>query len=50
MVGPANLPDPLESRLVGASGVEGGGEGLHAARALPANTIVSFYNGIRMVP
>ena len=30
--------------------MEGGGEGLHAARALPANTIVSFYNGIRMGP
>ena len=52
MVGPATLPDPLESRMVrvGASGVEGGGEGLFAARDLPANTIVSIYNGIRMGP
>ncbi len=44
-----HVPDPYEAALVrvGESSVPGGGEGLFAARDIPADTVVSFYNGIR---
>ena len=50
-VGPAPLVrDPYESRVchVRSSGVEGGGEGLYAARHLQAGEVVAFYNGVRL--
>ena len=30
------------------SNIEGSGEGAFALREIPANTLVAFYNGIRM--
>ena len=52
MPGPPHLPDPLESQMVRVSdsGVEGGGEGLFANTDIPSDSIVAFYNGIRMTP
>jgi len=52
MPGPPHLPDPLESQMVRVanSGVEGGGQGLFANTDIPTDTIVAFYNGIRMTP
>ena len=42
--------DPYETKIlrVGASRVEGGGEGAYARKNLPAGTVVAYYNGIRM--
>ena len=42
--------DPYEVRMVvvGHSGEREGGEGLFAARDLPANTVAAFYNGVRL--
>lgn len=35
---------------VADSGLEGGGQGLFANTDIPVDTIVAFYNGIRMTP
>lgn len=45
-------PDPYESRIVQVrfSNVEGANEGLFARLKIEPNTILSFYNGIRLDP
>merc|ERR1712218_389636 len=45
------LPDPYETQnvRVRCSKISGGGEGLFANRAAEKGTIISFYNGIRML-
>lgn len=50
LLSPPHLTDPYESGTVcvGQSGVEGGGEGLYAGRDIAANTLVAYYNGVRM--
>ena len=49
---PAHRQDVYERSLVavGQSGVAGGGEGLFAREEIPANTVCSYYNGVRMKP
>ena len=49
---PAHRQDVYERSLVvvGQSGVAGGGEGLFAREEIPANTVCSYYNGVRMGP
>ena len=44
------LPDPYESQYcyVRPSRIKGAQEGLFARRVLPAGTVASFYNGVRM--
>ena len=44
------LPDPYESAMitVKTSGIEGAHEGIFANTALEPNTIVAFYNGVRL--
>jgi len=44
--------DPYEARLieVRGSGVDGGGEGVYAKVDLPPDTVVAFYNGVRLPP
>ena len=45
-------PDPYESRIVQVrfSYVEGANEGLFARLKIEPNTILAFYNGIRLDP
>jgi len=46
------LPDPYESTMVQVlkSNVEGGNDGLFARKKIEKNTIIAFYNGIRILP
>ena len=47
---PPHQRDPYESKFVrtGPSNMEGGGEGLFAKRFIASDTIVAFYNGVRI--
>ena len=44
------VADPYEAKHVqcGVSSVNGGGEGLFALKDIPVDTIVAFYNGVRL--
>jgi len=52
VTGSPSLADPYETVMVEVrtSGVEGAMEGLFARKAIPKNTVLAFYNGIKVDP